>query len=243
MKNLVLYVLLFSLSFVTAQDNPVMGAPTNNLGLNAADEGMMVYNALDLSKISGVFYEFDDIRFSKVKTDGSYFLFEDWKNKGEILYGGKKLIIFNINYNVKSEEFMSQMESDSTFIFDFKGIDKIIVNNRPFKRFYNTEIGENKVYEILYESQDLSLLKNFFITVVESSPNPMLNRNRNKINKQSSYFVSKNGLVSSFKLRKSDILGLSTNNQKELEMFVKDNKLSYNKEGDVVKIFEYLSRN
>ena len=71
----------------------------------------IVWNALDQSKISGVFYEFDDIRFAKVATEGSYLLFDDWKNKGVILFGGKKLIISNINFNVKSEEFMSRITS------------------------------------------------------------------------------------------------------------------------------------
>lgn len=240
MRNLnLLYFLIFTI-FANAQDNALHGAPTNVLGLSAEAEKTIVYNALDLSKISGVFYEFDDIRFSKVITDGSIFLFDDWKNKGEILYGGKKLIIYNINYNVKSDEFMSQMESDSTFVFDFKGIDKIIVNERPFKRIYNSELSENKIYEIIYEDSNIALLKNHFIKLVESSPNPMLNRDRNKIQKQNNYFLLKNGIVSSFKLKKNSILELMTPEKAELaESFAKNNKLSFKDDTDINKILSY----
>lgn len=245
MKLLFLIQSVLFAIIVNAQDNALTGSPSNNLGLFQAEEATMIVNPLDVSKISATFgfYDFYDMKLSNTLTDGSYFLFDDWKNKGIILYGGKKLAISNINYNIKREQFMSQMESDSTFIFDFKGIDEIIVNERPFKRIYNNEIGQNKIYEVLYENKKLSLLKNHFVTVVESSPNPMLNRNRNKIQKQSNYWVSKNGVVSSFKLNKSDILGLSGEDSKGLISFIKENKLSYKKEADVVKMLEYLNRN
>ena len=241
MKNLILLILLASLNFVKAQDHALHGAPTNNLGLNAGEEGMMVYNALDISKISGVFYEFDDIRLAKVATEGSFLLFEDWKNKGVILYGGKKLIISNINFNIKSGQFMSQLEKDSTFVFDFRGIDKIIVNDRPFKSVYNNQLAENMVCEVLYEDNKIALLKNYYVTTLESSPNPMLNRPKNKIQKQSNYFISKNNFVSPFKLKKSEILELSEKSG-GLEKYVKSNRLSYKKEEDVAKMLGFLSK-
>jgi len=241
MRTLIIFIFLIMLNFAYAQDNAMNGAPTNVLGLMAGEEGTIVWNALDQSKISGVFYEFDDIRFAKVATEGSYLLFDDWKNKGVILFGGKKLIISNINFNVKSEEFMSQLENDSTFIFDFKGIDKIIVNDRPFKRVYNNQTSENMVCEVIFEGDNLALFKNYYITTVESSPNPMLNRPSNKIQKQSNYFISKNNIVSPFKLKKSDILELS-DKSKGLEKYVKANRLSYKKEEDVAKMLDYLSK-
>ena len=65
--------------------------------------------------------------------------------------------------------------------------------------------------------------------------------NENKIQKQSNYYISKNNMISPFKLKKSDILGLSEKSS-GLETYVKANKLSYKKEDDVAKMLNYLSK-
>lgn len=228
------------------QDNPIMGAPTNNLGLMSDEEGSMVLKngawKDDLSKISGVFYEFDDIRFGKVPTDGSFLLFDNWDNQAVLILGEEKLSVSNINYHVDEEKFISELDNDSTFVYDFKGINRIIVNSRPFISMYSSSENKNKVYEVIAEGEKYSLVKNYYSKVTQGSANPMLARARNKIRLRSNNFVLINGILIPFDGSKSSLKRfLSPQQIDRVNSFVKSNKLSYRQEEDLKRIFDFLN--
>lgn len=226
------------------QDNPLTGAPTNVLGLNGAEEGTMVLNNWreDISKISGVFYEFDDIRFGKVPTDGSFLLFENWNNHAVLVLGEEKLTVSNINFHVDEEKFISELDNDSTFVYEFKGINRIIVNSRPFISMYSSAENKNKVYEVIAEGEKYNLVKNYYSKVSQGSENPMLARSRNKIRLRSNFFVMINGGLMPFDNSKSSLKQfLSPQQMEKVNVFVKSNKLSYRKEEDLKKIFNFLN--
>ncbi|NNF74331.1 MAG: hypothetical protein HKN00_04040 [Flavobacteriaceae bacterium] len=241
MKRILTLFITCSCFITSAQDKPLTGASSNNLGLNAADEALLVASVLDISKISGVFYEFDDIRFGRVPTDGSFLLFDTWKNKGEIFIAGDRLVVSNINYHVDEGKFISQMDNDSTFVYEFKGIDRIVVNKRPFISLYSSKDGGIKVYEVIAETDELSLLKNYYSNVQTGSPNPMLNRARNKIRLKSNYYLMRNGGLVPFNSKKSGIRNmLEPEKAAQLERYVKEKKLSYKKDADLKRMFQYL---
>lgn len=235
-------VIVFVMSGIYAQDNPVMGAPTNVLGLNGVDEATLVVDVLDINKIEGVFYQFDDIRFGKVPTDGSFLLFDTWNNRAVLDLGQEKLSVSNINFHVDEEKFISEMDNDSTFVYDFKGINSITVNDRPFISMYSSAENKNKVYEVIADGEKMSLVKNYYSRVTPGSANPMLNRTRNKINLESSYFVMINGGLLPYNGKKSGMKKiLSSDMASKLDGHVKKNKLSYRKEEDLKQIFKYLN--
>ncbi len=242
MKKLLLLSLFLSVVIGYAQDNELTGAPTNNIGLRGVDETSNLANLWDISKISGVFYEFDDIRFGRVPTDGSFLLFESWNNKGVLVLPGESLTISNINYHVDEEKFISELDNDSTFVYDFKGIDRIIVNSRPFISLYSSKENKNKVYEVIAEGPKYSLVKNYYSDVTTGSPNPMLNRARNRINVKSNYYALVNGSLFPFYTGKSAFKKItSAGNVSALNDYVKANKLSYKKEKDLKLIFNHLN--
>lgn len=225
-----------------AQDHPVFGAPTNTRGLSSADEATLLAQAIDISKIEGVFYEFDDIRFGKVPTDGSFLLFENWDNKAVLHIGEERLVVSNINYHIDEEKFISQMNNDSTFVYDFKGIERIVVNQRPFISLYSSAEGGNKVYEVVAENDDLQLVKNYFVEIMTGSVNPMINRARNKIKLRSKYFIVNNGVVMPFNNKKSGFRSvLPSDKASMLERYAKSNKLSFRKDEDLKKMMSYLN--
>ena len=245
MKHYLLTLLLLISGLGMAQDNPITGAPTNQLGLMGADEGTMILQngawKEDLSKISGVFYEFDDIRFSNMPTEGSTYLFESWKNNGVVIVGNNHFTTSNINFHINQDIIMTRMDNDSTFVYDFKGIDRIVINSRPFKSYYLAKEGKNKIFEIVYENEyNVSLLKAYYVRLSEGDPNPMLNRSRNKIKQSSRYYLLRNGSMMPLKLKKSDVQALYDGDVSNLEQFVKANKLSYKKEKDVIKILQFI---
>ena len=245
--RLLLICLLCAVTLGFSQDNPVFGAPTNNLGLNGADEATMVlnlFNIQDQSKIEGVFYEFDDIRLSKVPTEGSAFLFDNWKQAGVIVVGDKRYVTNNINLNVSQDKFMTRLEEDSIFVFDFRGVDKILVSNRAFKSYYHAKEGRNRVFEVIYEGGEKSYLKAYRLEYVEGSVNPQLNRSRNKIKLKTDYFLMKDGVIESFKLKKSDILEqIDPGQRAALLAYVKQQSLSFKRESDLKQMLMHLERN
>ena len=125
-----------------------------------------VGNSNEWSKIMGVFYEFDDIRFGKRALDGSVYLFDKWENKGVIVVGNKRYVVPNINLHINQDMFLTKLENDSIFVYDFKGIDRIIVNDKAFTSIYNAAEGKNKIYEIIYGSKDLTLLKGYSVKFI-----------------------------------------------------------------------------
>ena len=202
-----------------------------------------VGNPNEWSKIMGVFYEFDDIRFGKMGFEGSVYLFDEWENKGVIVIGKKRYIVDNINFHIVQSVFMSKIEGDSTFVYNAKGIDEIYVKDKLYKNFYNSNEGTNKFYEVIYEDQKTTILKGYTVTLIQASPNPMVNRSKNKIKRHSSYYIFKNGGIQSFKLKKSSILNLIGNDYvQNLQQYVKDNNLSYKKENNVIKMLNYVSK-
>ncbi len=198
-------------------------------------------NPQEWSKIIGVLGEFDDIQFNSKGLDGSIYLFDNWENRGEIQVESKKYIVSNINFNIKHNKILMRIEGDSTFIFDIVNIDKLTINGRQFKSVYNA--NENKIYEVIYQDNKRALLKGYFVSFIEASPNPMVNRGRNEIKQGHNYFIYENGKIQPFRMKKSNTLSLVENDKsKELEKYVKNKGLSYKKEKDMIKIFDHASQ-
>lgn len=77
--------------------------------------------------------------------EGSQFLFEQWKNNCLIFAGNKKYVIPNINFNMDKQVFMSKFE-DSILVYDFRKLDKVLINGKEFKNVYNPAEGKNIIF-------------------------------------------------------------------------------------------------
>ena len=106
-----------------------------------------------------------------------------------------------------------------------------------------SRVVDNRVYEIIYESNKFLIMKGFSIKIVSSSGNPMVNRSNDKYAKFSSYFIKQNNSIKPFKLRKRSIYNLLDDDKNaisRLESYVSNNNLSYKREKDVVQILDYV---
>jgi len=179
--------------------------------------------------------------YNKVHVEGSQYLFKEWKNNGTIIVGNKKYIIFNINFNIDKQAFMSKIENDSVYVYNINNDDKILINGRRFQSIYNDIERKNKVYEVIHSGKDFSVLKEYYVAVIEASSNPMLNRPNRKIKQKNKYLVyTTSKEFVNLKLQKKSILALmEKNNVKAVNEFVGEKKLSYKKENDIIRIFKY----
>lgn len=233
-----------SQTFLEAYENTRDFPPSENLnGLSNAEFSTLTGNANEWSKISGVFYEFDDINFGKRGIEGSNYLFEKWENDVLIIAGEKRYKIDNMNYNVKMQRFESKLGKDSLFVYDMHSLSKLYVNGMQFESIYNYKENANVIYQVLYASEDFSLLKGYDVKVIPGSPDPMINRSKTVIKKTELYYVQskENGLYE-IRLNKKDIINAVTSNKDEkekLDDYIKDNKLSVKVEKDLISLCKY----
>ena len=173
---------------------------------------------------------------------GSVYLFDEWNNSAEIhTLADERFLVRNINLNINRNAFEAKLtDSDSLFSFNFNNIKRIVINDKTYKNYYYND--DNRVYEIIYESNKFSIMKGFSIKLVSSSGNPMVNRSNDKYAKFSSYFIKENNSIKPFKLRKRSIFNLlngDNNVISRIESYVANKKLSYKREEDVVQILDY----
>jgi len=219
-------MLLCSTSLVVAQLRPTVDTNNNNLAALATfgpDGANIGASSLVINPPKRV--------------NGSVHLFKSWNNIGvfSILNNDKKLLIKNINYNVDRDVFESQIGKDSVFTFNFQNIENITINSREFKNLYMPGERANKTFEVIYEGGDFSLLKEYFVVVLEGSDNPQVNRPSKYVQK-SNYYVKRNNSFKLFKLKKKNVLKLVKRKADDLEAYVSENNLSYKKDADVKRM-------
>lgn len=226
MKKHILFIIVMITSLSFSQNN----ATENN---GAQMFGAVASSSRSYGSTSGMF-----INPAK-KAQGSVHLFKDWNNLAMIhASDAQKFSLKNINLNIERNTFESKISEDSIFTFNFNNIDKFVINNRVFKNYYNN--GENRVFEVIYDSGQLVLLKGYKIQFVKGSPNPMLNRSTDKTVQKEFYFIRQNSSIRSFRLKKSNILDLLSPDQaKAAEKYVEDNRLSYKEDADVNRILTH----
>jgi hypothetical protein len=97
-----------------------------------------------------------------------------------------------------------------------------------------------KLHEIMYEGKSISLLKDFSISLIERSKNPMVNRPQSELKQKSNYYALKKGKLIPFKIKKSSIKYLVEKNKiDDFKLFIKKHNLRFNKEEDLKVIFKY----
>lgn len=172
--------------------------------------------------------------------DGSVYLYENWNNSVIIqTVDAKRLLIKNINLNLMRNTFEAKISQDSIFTFNFNNIDRFVINGKEYKNFYYDD--DNRVYELLFDSENLSILKGYKIKYIEASINPMGNRPRDRYVQTYNYYVRRDGKISPITLKKNRILKLLKDDEKiaKIKEYVESNNLSYSNEDNVKKIMKY----
>jgi len=173
---------------------------------------------------------------------GSVYLFDEWSNSAEIhTLSSEKFLVRNINLNINRNAFEAKLTySDSIFSFNFNNIKQVVINDKIYKNYFYND--DNRVYEIIYETEKFSIMKGFSVKIVSSSGNPMVNRSNDKYAKFSSYFIKLNNSIKPFKLRKKSVINLLSadkNSISRLEIYINTKRLSYKSEKDVIQILDY----
>jgi len=231
MKSILSIILIFSISFLFAQND--------NFSNNQSSTSTGISSPFNNSFGGSTYYT-----NPKEFVMGSIYLYDNWENTG-IVYTitNQKFVLQNINLNIERNAFQVKISKDSIFTYNFNNIEKFEVKNKVFKNFYS-EDGK-RIYEIIYESDDFTILKGFHIEFVDGSANPMVNRPNARYIRKTTYYLRRSSSIKPYKLSKKKIVKLIEDQDRvaKLVQFMDDNKLSYKKSEDLKKGLEYSALN
>lgn len=229
MKNVLFIVLTFSITFLTAQSTAAGGE------FAGSGEASKFVKA-GQNGFATTFFN------PKRPVDGTNYLFDDWSNFCEIITAdNKRYGVKNVNLNIERNTFEAKFSGDSLFVFNFNNIKKFVINNKTYKNYFWDD--DNRVYQVVYEAKDFSIIKGFKITEVVGSANPMLGRSRDRLVRKEFIYLRTEEGIKHYALNKRKILKLFSDDkskQQKLQEYVKKNNLSYKKESDVTKMLDYV---
>lgn len=179
------------------------------------------------------------------KVMGSVYLFDNWDSKG-VLYTKtrNKYIVKNLNLNMQRNVFEARISKDTIFSYYFNNIDKFVINGKVYKSLFS-EKGK-RLYEIVYESDDFSIIKGFHIEYITGSVNPMLRRLNDKYVRVQTFYVKRNDeVIKRFRFNKKTVLKLLEDNPERNQKFMQymeDNSFSFKKSDDVKSALIFSER-
>lgn len=229
MKNFVFVFFAVLMSSLTAQET---GVNVNNNVL-----GAVATFGPDGAGVGGTSVIFNPPR----PIDGTVYVLDTWNNDAVIeTSGGLTLRLRNnINLNAYKNVFESKIGTDSIFTFDFTNIEKMVVNNKTYKNIFSPIDGGYRVYEVVAETDDFSILKDYKVEIKKGNPNPMLAQANDKYLMKDNYYVKTDNSFNKFKLKKSNFLKLAGNKSKMLEDYASKNDLNFRDENDLERIASY----
>lgn len=179
-------------------------------------------------------------------TEGSPYLYETWDNEAKVYFNGKAYTFNTFNYNVHADQFEAKFSADSVFIVSPTGVDKVVLGNRVFRRYLDSEMQRNIYFEEIFKSVDLILLRKYSTIIKKAEVNPLTKTPMGlPVLKLKEVFYVLNGESTQLKkinLKKSSVLDLVDNKfVKEVQSYVKENKLKYNDLEDVTSILKFYN--
>ncbi|MBT8272506.1 MAG: hypothetical protein KJO77_01780 [Bacteroidia bacterium] len=229
---IVVMALLFSVT-INAQDN-------QNL-VNNTSQSLASASTQQNSSYGSTLH----VKNPRRRVEGTTYLYDNWNNMAIVhTSDNQRFAVRNVNLNLKLHTFEAKVGMDSIFTFNFNNIKKFVINDDVYKNYYWDD--DNKVYQVIYETNDFQLLKGFKVILQEGSANPMLNRMTDKYIRKASYYLRKEDAIKPFRLTKKRILKLVNGDSEtadKIENYARNNKLSFKRDNDVQKILEYSAKN
>ncbi len=201
----------------------------------------------------------DDINYSEYATVGTSFLTDDW-NSGTIYFTlNRKLEDQKFQYDIELNQFLLKGDKELKDLADARIIDAVNVmafvidrktgNNRQFLNSMNAKLTLDGTpllgfVEVLADG-NLTLLRKIETSILKSSYNVALNAGtkQDKIIKKEVYYFKNKDSNNLFKVSKklNSNLVFFGNHKDKVKAYVKDNKLKFKDEGDLLKITTYYN--
>lgn len=178
-------------------------------------------------------------RYIKVK--GSAYLFENWLPGKIYAFEGEVVPHNKINYNTMTGKIEIQNENGSLTVINevlyhqveiLKGDQTLTFANRLTK-------GDINYYRVIYRGDQLAFLEKTVAKVnTENASEYSAYKLTGTFDKDTNHYILKDGQMQEVFRNKKKILEFF--NSKELEQFVKKEKIKFKKDEDLAKAFEFM---
>lgn len=179
-------------------------------------------------------------KVEKFRVDGSPFLFEIWdKNAIITTKDGNTLRFNNINFDGRRNKIVARISPDSLYTFNSLAIEKAIINDKIFKNILDPNGGLVKLYEVIAETSDFTILKDHTVEISEGSSNPMRGSIYSRYITREKYYISNAKGIKKFVPKKSQVLALFGSKKGDVADFIKEKNLSFKADEDLAKIIDH----
>lgn len=231
MKTLLIYLfsLLCSLPSWSQKDQELIRSLLNKIGNEGTHEGIPYY-ALNSN--------------NTFEVEGSGYLDEEWQ-EGLVLTPEGDVFRIKGRYNAYADEMQVLINKQMKALFPRKirGVslgEKVFIPTSFYDKFDTKSFG---FFEVLSEGE-IALLIRYEAVTRGVNDHPLLGSTNNKveINIQESFFVRVNGEAARpLKKKKKEVLKVLAKKEEKIVQLAKEEKLSFGKQEDLRKIFDYYN--
>lgn len=177
--------------------------------------------------------------------EGSPFLREDWQSGYIIMKSGDTIPSIELRYNVYKDEMHFKAEEKVYSIGIPEKIKILLLGESPFiyLSYKDDKIIRKSFFEILNIGKSL-LLKHHYYEILPANYNLILNsgnKNKQLLLKKKYYLRTKEEVIVEIDKRGERFISAFGNNGSEIEKYVKDNKLSFKEESDLIQITNFAN--
>jgi hypothetical protein len=179
---------------------------------------------------------YNTVRSGNEEITGNPFLYENWNNAGVVYSEGVAHSISKLNYNMYSDEVAELKSANEVFVFDKAAIDSLVISGRHFKKL------NGSFYEVISKGDKLSLLKQHSTRVQKGQFNPTDGTTTpSRLVRMDDYFTYQSGKIDKFKASKGSVMDLFADKQGDVKKLIKDEKLSFKKDEDLKRMFDFYN--
>jgi hypothetical protein len=172
---------------------------------------------------------------------GSAYLFENWLPGKIYEFEGDVFQHTKINYNTKTGKVEIQNENGSITVINEVLYHQVEIMDKDQTLTFANRLtkGDINYYQVIYKGDQLAFLEKTVAEVkTESSSEYSAYKYTGVFSKQNQHYILKDGQIQEVFRNKKKILEFF--NSKELEQFVKKEKIKFNRDEDLAKAFRFL---
>lgn len=192
-----------------------------------------------------------EVPYTPGKTEGSYFLYDNWSPGTIAMRNGEAVHDVFLKYDVQKNAL--SIKTDSAYyvlpVADTKGFTIYDNEQNGFRQFVaarDYQLQETPLtgaLEVLYDNR-LSLLSRTDSKLIEANYSGALSggSTNDKIVKEKEYFLANQGQLVALSTKKKEAIAVLQTYDEAIEDFMKKERLKPKREADLVQIVEYLNQ-
>lgn len=172
--------------------------------------------------------------------EGSVYLYDSWKSYAILITqdNDKKLVIKDLNFDTKHNNFVVKVTPDSVYVFNNALIKEVRLNNKNFKEY--TLKGEKRFLEVIAFNTDYEILKNYNKEISKGQLNPLtqVKGTDRYIVKETIYYKEGNS-IKEIKLSKKSFSNIFGKDAKKVRGFINANKINVKDEKKIQTVLNF----